>query len=69
MEVISGRWSLFQILRDVCTVFRCLVLDDDIRVEFGHAHEHGKLLANAVLIDLTKLLSGMYLGEASLPSV
>lgn len=46
-----------EILRDVCTVFRCLVLDDDIRVEFGHAHEHGKLLANAVLIDLTKLLS------------
>lgn len=44
------------LLREVCCVFRYLVLDDDIRVEFGKAHEHARLIAAETLEDLTKLL-------------
>lgn len=43
-------------LREVCCLFRYLVLDDDIRVEFGKAHEHARLIATETLEDITKLL-------------
>lgn len=43
------------LLREVCCVFRYLVLDDDIRVEFGKAHDHARLIAADTLEDLTKL--------------
>uniref|UniRef100_A0A6B2EJQ8 Armadillo repeat-containing protein 6 n=1 Tax=Phlebotomus kandelakii TaxID=1109342 RepID=A0A6B2EJQ8_9DIPT len=43
-------------IRDLCTLFRNLVLDDDIRVEFGKAHEHARVIAESCLTDLTKLL-------------
>ena len=43
---------------EVCMVIRALVLDDDIRVEFGKAHDHAKLLADLYLTDLIQLLSG-----------
>ncbi|XP_037956958.1 armadillo repeat-containing protein 6 homolog [Teleopsis dalmanni] len=45
-----------QVLSNVIAVFRYLVLDDDIRIEYGCAHEHAKNIANEVLVDLTKLL-------------
>lgn len=45
-----------QVIRDLCTLYRYLILDDDIRVEFGKAHEHARLISNAFLADLTKLL-------------
>lgn len=44
------------IIKYVCQLFRCLILDDDIRVEFGKAHEHAKIIASLVLTELTKLL-------------
>ncbi|XP_055689136.1 armadillo repeat-containing protein 6 homolog [Lutzomyia longipalpis] len=44
------------IIRELCSVFRNLVLDDDIRVEFGKAHEHARVIAESCLADLTKLL-------------
>ncbi|XP_013186757.2 armadillo repeat-containing protein 6 homolog [Amyelois transitella] len=37
-------------------VVRNLILDDDIRVEFGKAHDHAKELAMKLLIPLTEML-------------
>lgn len=44
------------VVRRMCTVFRCLILDDDVRVEFGKAHDHAKAIASEVLADLTGLM-------------
>ncbi|XP_055379864.1 armadillo repeat-containing protein 6 homolog [Condylostylus longicornis] len=46
-----------KVVKDLCTLYRSLILDDDIRVEFGKAHEHARQIASEVLIDLTKILS------------
>lgn len=32
------------------------MLDDDVRVEFGRAHEHAKVIANDTLSSITLLL-------------
>lgn len=45
------------IIRNICICFRCFILDDDIRVEFGKAHEHARQIAQEALVDLTKLLT------------
>uniref|UniRef100_A0A1Q3F454 Armadillo repeat-containing protein 6 n=1 Tax=Culex tarsalis TaxID=7177 RepID=A0A1Q3F454_CULTA len=45
-----------EVVKQVCALFRFLILDDDIRVEFGKAHEHARTLANEMLPDITKLL-------------
>lgn len=45
------------VLREVLAVCRYLVLDDDIRVEFGCAHEHARQLAVEFIITLTNLLA------------
>lgn len=45
------------VLRDACGAIRALVLDDDLRHEFGKAHEHAALLARELLVSLTGLLS------------
>ncbi|CAF0780977.1 unnamed protein product [Brachionus calyciflorus] len=34
------------ILCDTCLLIRSLLLDDDLRVEFGHSHEHAKFIAS-----------------------
>lgn len=49
------------LLKDVLHVLRALVLDDDIRVEFGHAHEHARLIANELLAEITGLLKSKFL--------
>ncbi|KAI8124718.1 putative armadillo repeat-containing protein 6 [Lucilia cuprina] len=46
-----------KVLRDALTLCRYLVLDDDIRVEFGCAHEHARQLAAEFIVDLTNLLA------------
>ena len=43
-------------VRDVCGVLRALVLDDDVRHEFGKAHEHASVIARGALDVLTGLL-------------
>ncbi|XP_060822387.1 armadillo repeat-containing protein 6 homolog [Bombus pascuorum] len=43
-------------LRDACAVIRALVLDDDIRHEYGKAHEHASVIAKGALNVLTGLL-------------
>ncbi|XP_058466628.1 armadillo repeat-containing protein 6 homolog [Malaya genurostris] len=44
------------VIKNVCALFRFLVLDDDIRVEFGKAHEHARTLGTETVTDVTKLL-------------
>ncbi|XP_034949211.1 armadillo repeat-containing protein 6 homolog [Chelonus insularis] len=44
-------------LKAVCSVIRSLVLDDDLRHEYGKAHEHATQIARASLGILTNLLS------------
>lgn len=44
-------------LRDACAVVRSLVLDDDIRHEFGKAHEHATVIARGALNILTGLMA------------
>jgi hypothetical protein len=44
------------IVRKVCAVIRALVLDDDIRVHYGNAHEHARGLATEILDTLADLL-------------
>ncbi|KAH8401643.1 hypothetical protein KR009_006946 [Drosophila setifemur] len=44
------------LVSELTAVFRFLVLDDDIRVEFGSAHEHARQIASEVLLNLVELL-------------
>lgn len=45
-----------QLLRHVCGVLRSLVLDDDVRHEFGKAHEHARIIAGNTLKTIIQLL-------------
>lgn len=45
------------VLRDVLGVLRALILDDDVRVEFGKAHEHARVIASDTLCAITSLLT------------
>ncbi|XP_034478204.1 armadillo repeat-containing protein 6 homolog [Drosophila innubila] len=45
-----------RMVREATAVLRYLVLDDDIRVEFGCAHEHARQIANELLLQLVELL-------------
>lgn len=45
-----------EVVKHACALFRFVILDDDIRVEFGKAHEHARTLATEMLPDITKLL-------------
>lgn len=56
-----------EIIRNVCVCFRYLVLDDDVRVEFGKAHDHARIIAQATITDLTKLL-GKFMGNQEVVS-
>ncbi|CAG2069424.1 unnamed protein product, partial [Timema podura] len=46
---------LSPVVRSVCALMRALVLDDDIRVVFGLAHEHARKLAEETLVTLINL--------------
>lgn len=48
------------LLRDALGVIRALVLDDDVRVEFGRAHEHARAIAGDTLCHITSLLSSKW---------
>lgn len=43
-------------LKETVSVFRHLILDDDVRVEISEAHKHAKTIATEVLVELTQLL-------------
>lgn len=44
----------------VCRIWQALVQDDDIRVPFGHAHEHARIIVeeHQALRKLTKAMNG-----------
>ncbi|KMQ92003.1 armadillo repeat-containing protein 6-like protein [Lasius niger] len=44
-------------IKDACSVIRALILDDDIRHEYGKAHEHATIMAKGALDVLTELLT------------
>ncbi|XP_030748210.1 armadillo repeat-containing protein 6 homolog [Sitophilus oryzae] len=46
-----------ELIREALSVCRALVLDDDVRVEFGRAHEHARVIASETLCSLMDLLS------------
>lgn len=46
-----------QEIKDACSVIRALVLEDDIRHEYGKAHEHATIMAKGALDVLTELLT------------
>lgn len=48
-------------LRAVCAVLRCLVLDDDVRVEYGRAHEHARVIASDTLCPIIELLHSKFI--------
>lgn len=45
-----------EVVRNICVCIRFLILDDDIRVEFGKAHDHARMIAQECLVDLTQLM-------------
>ncbi|KAJ8935961.1 hypothetical protein NQ314_012553 [Rhamnusium bicolor] len=52
-----------EILREALAVCRVLVLDDDVRVEFGKGYQHAKIIANDTLCSIITLLSRFRLEE------
>lgn len=56
LKPFVSKHSSLKLIREVLAVMRYLVLDDDIRVEFGCAHEHARRIASEYIVDLTKLL-------------
>lgn len=46
MQLFSNQKKSNQIICDTCQLIRSLLLDDDMRVEFGHSHEHAKFIAS-----------------------
>lgn len=58
-----------QEIKDACSVIRALVLDDDIRHEYGKAHEHATIMAKDALDVITGLLkSKLYLNSFTINS-
>ncbi|CAH0392058.1 unnamed protein product [Bemisia tabaci] len=53
---IEDSSSSRDLLYHICCLFRHLVLDDDVRVEFSQAHEHARTISSDNLSHLTKLL-------------
>lgn len=52
------------IVRQVCGVARALVLDDDIRVQFGKSHDHARDIALEILCTLTDLLKSKFVSSS-----
>ncbi|XP_060536348.1 armadillo repeat-containing protein 6 homolog [Cylas formicarius] len=48
--------SPVELIRECLGVCRALVLDDDVRVEFGRAHEHAKVIAGETLDSIVNLM-------------
>ncbi|XP_046403428.1 armadillo repeat-containing protein 6 homolog [Ischnura elegans] len=59
VALLTNESTPASVIRETCRVSRALVLDDDIRVPYGKAHDHCRILAGDcnVLDILTSLLS------------
>lgn len=56
-SILSEKDTSVSVVKEVCVVLRALTLDDDVRHEFGKAHEHAAAIARQTLYTLTELLS------------
>jgi hypothetical protein len=54
---LSTKETSITVIKGICIVLRSLVLDDDIRHEYGKASERATIIARQTLCTLTKLLS------------
>lgn len=54
-----------EVIREALSLARALVLDDDVRVEFGKAHEHARIIASVTLCQILSLLT-RFRGEEQL---
>ncbi|XP_068127379.1 armadillo repeat-containing protein 6 isoform X2 [Hyperolius riggenbachi] len=43
-EAITNHGTDPDVVREACSALRIMTLDDDIRVPFGHAHDHAKMI-------------------------
>ena len=43
-EAIKHHTGHPEVVREACAALRVMTFDDDIRVPFGHAHEHAKMI-------------------------
>lgn len=56
-SVLSEKDAKVSVVKEVCVVLRALTLDDDVRHEYGKAHEHAATIARETLHTITELLS------------
>ena len=56
-SILSEKDASVSVVKEVCVVLRALTLDDDVRHEFGKAHEHATAIARQTLHTLTELLA------------
>ncbi|KAJ8872769.1 hypothetical protein PR048_026385 [Dryococelus australis] len=54
-QLLRSDMALSSAIKGACGLIRALVLDDDVRVEFGLAHDHAKELASEILCTLVDL--------------
>lgn len=56
-SILNEKDASIAVVKEVCVVLRALTLDDDVRHEYGKAHEHAATIARQTLHTLTELLS------------
>ncbi|XP_058798631.1 armadillo repeat-containing protein 6 homolog isoform X3 [Phymastichus coffea] len=56
-SILSEKDAKVSVVKEVCVVLRALTLDDDVRHEYGKAHEHAATIARETLHTITELLS------------
>lgn len=56
-SILNEKDASVSVVKEVCVVLRGLTLDDDVRLEYGKAHEHAVAIARQTLQTLTNLLS------------
>lgn len=44
-SAIAGHSHCADVVRGACGALRVMTFDDDIRVPFGHAHDHAKMIS------------------------
>lgn len=59
-QIIMHKDASILEIKEACSVIRALILDDDIRHEYGNAHEHAVFMAQNSLDILVKLLNSNY---------
>lgn len=56
-SVLTAKETSVAVVKEVCIVLRALTLDDDVRHDYGKAHDHAAAIARQTLQTLVGLLS------------